>query len=91
MTFSHCDKNEKYLTLHDCIAERATFQDGKLCFDFDDGFWISKDHPDSDLSVTVKTDFSRVEYTLTDGDEYDVIIYVFKKLTIISKIFIIQL
>ena len=80
MNFSHCDHDEQYLTLHDCIAERAYFENGKLGFEFDDGFWVSPDHPKSNLSELVRTDRSKVEYTLEDGEEYDVTVYVFKKL-----------
>ena len=79
MNFSHCDHDEKYLTLHDCIAERAYFENGKLGFEFDDGFWVSPDHPESNLSDLVRTDHSKVEYTLEDGEDYDVTVYVFKK------------
>jgi hypothetical protein len=57
MIFSHCDHDEKYLTLHDCIAERAYFENGKLGFEFNDGFWVSPDHPESNLSQVVRTDF----------------------------------
>ena len=79
MNFSHCDHDEKYLTLHDCIAERAYFENGKLGFEFDDGFWVSPDHPESNSSDLVRTDHSKVEYTLEDGEDYDVTVYVFKK------------
>ena len=64
MNFSHCDKDEKYLSLHDCVAEQAYFENGKLGFEFNDGFWISPDHPESNLSNLVRTDFSKVEYKL---------------------------
>ena len=79
MNFLHCDHNETYLSLHDCVAERAYFENGKLGFEFNDGFWVSPDHPDSHLDKLVKTDFSKVEYTLTDGADYDVTVYVFKR------------
>ena len=79
MNFSHCDKDEKYLSLYDCVAEQAYFENGKLGFEFNDGFWISPDHPESNLSNLVRTDFSKVEYTLEDGADYDVTVYVFKK------------
>ena len=79
MKFSHCDHNEKYLTLHDCIAKRVYFENGKLGFEFNDGFWISPDHPENNLSNLVRTDFSKVEYTLEVGADYDVTVYVFKK------------
>ena len=77
MTFSHHDHDEKYLTLHDCIATRAYLENGILGFEFEDGFWISPDHPASNLAKMVRTDFSKVEYTLTDGKDYDVTVYVF--------------
>lgn len=79
MNFIHCDHSEQYLALHDCIAERAYFENGKLGFEFGEGFWISPDHPESNLDKAVRTDFSKVEYTLEDGEDYDVTIYVFKK------------
>ena len=84
MNFSHCDKDEEYVSLHDCVAERAYFENGKLGFEFNDGFWVSPDHPESNLSGCVSTDLSKVEYTLEDGEDYDVTIYVFKK-TIFKK------
>ena len=79
MVFSHCDKDEKQLSLHDCIAEHAYFEGGKLGFEFGDGFWITPDHPSSNFSNSVRTDCSKVEYTLEDGEDYDVTVYVFKK------------
>ena len=85
MEFSHCDHDEEHLTLHDCIAERAYFENGKLGFEFNDGFWISPEHPESSLRECVRTDFSKVEYTLEYGKIYDVTIYVFSK-TFFKKI-----
>lgn len=79
MNFSHCDDNETYISLHDCVSDGAYFEDGKLGFTFPDGFWISPDHPESNLSKLVRTDFSKVEYTLEDGEDYDVAVYVFEK------------
>lgn len=79
MSFLHCDHNEQYLTLHDCVAERAYFEDGKLGFAFPDGFWVSPDHPESHLTKLVRTDASKVEYTLEDGKDYDVDIVVYKR------------
>ena len=70
MNFSHCDHDEKYLTLHDCVAGRAYFENGKLGFEFDDGFWVSPDHPESNLSELVRTDHSKVEYILEYGIKY---------------------
>ena len=67
MEFAHCDTSSAHLSLHDCIAEKAYFADGKLGFLLSDGFWISPDHPESDLSALVRTDAAKVEYTLEDG------------------------
>lgn len=79
MKFSHCDHNEKHLTLHDCIAERAYLENGTLGFEFNDGFWVSPDHPESNLSELVRTDFSKVEYTLESSIGCDVVVYVFER------------
>ena len=79
MSFLHCDRNEQYLTLHDCVAERAWFADGKLGFAFADGFWILPDHPENHLKQTVRTDASQVEFTLEDGLACDVTTFVFKR------------
>lgn len=79
MKFTHCDTNENYISLHDCKAERAYFDNGILGFDFSDGFWITPDHPESNLDVLVRTDASKVEYVLERGEEFDVIVFVFEK------------
>lgn len=79
MDFLHRDCNEEYISLHDCIAECAHFDNGALVFDLNDGFWVLPDHPASDVSEIVRTDFARVEYILEDGAEYDASIYVFTK------------
>jgi hypothetical protein len=79
MNFSHCDHSEKHLTLHDCIATQAYFENGKLGFEFENGFWIAPDHSESHLTKMVRTDFAKVEYTLTDGEDYDVMVYVFTR------------
>ena len=79
MNFSHCDHDEKYLSLHDCIAERAYFENGRLGFEFNDGFWVSPEHPESSLPDLVRTDFAKVEYSLECGEDYDVTVFVFKR------------
>lgn len=76
--FSHCDSNDKYVSLHDCKAERAWFENGILGFEFTDGFWITPDNPESDLDVLVRTDASKIEFVLLDGDEFDVTVFVFE-------------
>lgn len=77
--FLHCDTDDELINLHDCKAERAVFGSGVLEFDFGDGFWISPDHSESNLSELVRTDRSKVEFRLIDGDEYDVTVFVFER------------
>ena len=79
MDYTHCDHSEDYLNLHDCIAERAFCEDGRLSFEFGDGFWILPDHPESNLPNPVRTDRSKVEYTLENGEDCDVTVYAFDK------------
>ena len=76
MEYIHCDKNDNLISLHDCKAERAWFENGILGFEFPDGFWITPDHPESDLDVLVRTDASKLEFVLLDGDEFDAQIFV---------------
>ena len=79
MKYKHCDNNEKNITLHDCISEKAYFENGVLGFEFEDGFWISPEHPESKFSTLVRTDSSKVEFVLGRECENDVIVYVFEK------------
>lgn len=76
--FCHYDTSDEHISLHDCIASRAYFKDGKLGFELDNGFWVLPTHPESGLNETARTDKSLVEYDLEDGEEYDVTIYVFE-------------
>ena len=64
MEYIHCDKNDNLISLHDCKAERAWFENGVLGFEFPDGFWITPDHPESDLDVLVRTDASKLEFVI---------------------------
>ena len=78
MAFLHCDSDENLFSLHDCITDRVYFADNVLSFDFPDGFWVPPEHPAGIADKVVRTDASKVTYTLID-DEYDVTIYVFEK------------
>lgn len=49
MNFTHCDHIEQHISLHDCVSERAYFENGNLGFEFNDGFWILPDHPESNF------------------------------------------
>ena len=79
MDFVHCDKSDNYVTLHDCKADRAYFENGILGFEFSDGFRITPENPESKLDTLVRTDNSRVDFILYDGDEADATVYVIEK------------
>ena len=79
MEYKHCDNNEKHIILHDCTCEKAYLENGVLGFEFEDGFWVSHEHPESNLSTLVRTDSSKAEFVLGRESEFDVTIYIFKK------------
>ena len=64
--FIHCEDNNTHLTLHDCIAEKVYLRDGKLIFEFPDGFEILPEHPDNPYNKLMVTDAAKVEFTLID-------------------------
>lgn len=70
--YIHIDTDNRFLTLHDCIAEKVYLQDGVLVFEFPDGFWIGPEHPDNPYNECLRTDKARVEFVLENGEEYDV-------------------
>ncbi|MBR4070946.1 MAG: hypothetical protein IKK26_00125 [Clostridia bacterium] len=79
MEFLHCENSEKYVSLHDCIAEKVYFQDGVLGFEFEDGFWILPGHQESNNDKPVRTDCSKAEFVLSENCIDDFCVYVFKK------------
>jgi hypothetical protein len=78
--FCHTDISDELFSLHDCIATGAYFRDGKLGFEFEDGFWVLPEHPESGLESVVRTSASTVEFHLTYEDDADVQTYVFTNL-----------
>ena len=51
-----------------------------LCFEFEDGFWVSEKNRHNAYGRTLRTDKSRVDFRLLYGDsEDDVTFYVFKQ------------
>lgn len=69
--YIHIDTDNRFLTLHDCIAEKVYLQDGVLVFELNDGFWIGPEHPDNPYNECLRTDKARVEFVLENGEEYD--------------------
>ena len=79
MTYSHIEKGQENLTLHDCIANGAEICDGVLSFFFDEGFWIASFHPENGTGNTVRTDASAVKYYLSRGIFEDCTVFVFRR------------
>ena len=79
--FCHTDTSDELFSLHDCIATGAFLRDGKLGFEFEDGFWVLPEHPESGLESVVRTSASTVEFHLTYGEDSDAQAYVFSDLT----------
>lgn len=79
--YKHCDKNGAAISLHDCRAEKATFENGILTFYFpEDGFWICSEHEANSTVEAVRTDASEVQFHLLYEDaEDDFNCYVFDK------------
>ncbi len=77
--FKNVDYSELHLSLHDCTAELVYIREGKLIFEFNDGFWILPSHPENPLGNTVRSDFSKVEYILDRKSIEDVAVYVFEE------------
>ncbi len=76
----HYDSSE-YISLHDCRADKAAFENGILSLWFGDGIWILPDHPENNLGQTVLTDAARVDFTFENLHESDIQIFVFTKLS----------
>lgn len=77
--YKHCDLDDRYISLHDCVAEKMKINDGILSFVFPDGFWITSGHSQNDSDAIVLTDSSQVDFQIIDEVIYGVTVYIFKK------------
>lgn len=78
--YKHYDKDGAAISLHDCKAEKATFEKGILTFYFpEDGFWICSDHEENSTGEAVRTDASEVRFHLLYEAEDESQCYVFDK------------
>ena len=78
--YKHYDKDGAAISLHDCKAEKATFEKGILTFYFpEDGFWICSDHEENSTGEAVRTDASEVRFHLLYETEDESQCYVFNK------------
>jgi len=63
--YKHYDNAGAAISLHDCRAEKATFENGVLTFYFPkDGFWILPDHEANIIGGPARTDASGVRFHL---------------------------
>ena len=67
----------KELTLHDCIADKISFENNTLCFYLPDGFWITPHHKENSSEKIVRTDASAVDFPIKDIG--DTMVYVFTR------------
>lgn len=77
--YKHCDLDDSYIGLHDCVAEKMKFNNGILSFVFPDGFWVTSQHSQNNSEATVCTDLSQVDFQIIDEEIDGIEIYVFKK------------
>ena len=76
--FNHIDPDEfhgKELTLHDCIADKISFENNTLRFYLPDGFWVTPHHEVNSFEKTVRTDASVVDFSIEDIDGISVRVF----------------
>lgn len=78
--YKHYDKDGAAISLHDCRAEKASFENGVLSFYFPkDGFWVLSEHEANSTGEAVRTDASEVRFHLLYETEDESQCYVFHK------------
>lgn len=77
--YKHCDSNDCYISLHDCHAEKMSFDNGILSFVFPDGFWITQQHSLNSSENTVRTSSSQVDFQIIYEEVDGIEISVFRK------------
>jgi hypothetical protein len=75
--YKYYDVDDRYIILHDCIAENMSWKNGTISFKFTNGFWVTPEHEKSTLQQTVRTGTSKVYFHLVDEVEEDIRVYVF--------------
>lgn len=85
--YKFCDNDGKYNSLHDCIATKATLENGILSFYFPDGFWVLHNHINNPYEKALRTSESKVSFELLYHDDIDAKVYIFtsKKRRILRK------
>ena len=76
--FLHIDPDAFHgheLTLHDCVADKISFENGTLLFNLPDGFWVTPHHKEGKCKKTVRTEASVVAFTVKDIDDITVRVF----------------
>lgn len=77
--YKHCDTDDTLFSLHDCHAEKITFEKGVASFYFPGGFWILATHPENMSNAVVRSDASQVKFHLADESIDAIGVYIFTK------------
>lgn len=71
--------DDSCITLHDCCVNNIAVEENQISFCFENGFWVTPEHKQSELIDTVRTDFSRVDFCFEQENSDEISIYVFRK------------
>lgn len=77
--YKHIETDDKLFSIHDCYAEKISFNNSVLSFVFPNGFWVSEKHPANESDNIVRTDGARVDFRIIDEEIDGISIFVFKK------------
>lgn len=89
--FKHIDPDEFHgneITLHDCIADKITFEGGILRFYLPHGFWVTPHHKENYCEKTVRTDDSAVDFSIEDIDDIMVCVFLRKNGIIFKRTYV---
>ena len=76
--FKHMDPDVfhgRELSLHDCTADKISFEQDTLRFYFPDGFWITPHHKENAFGKVAKSDASAVSFSVGNVDEITVRVF----------------
>lgn len=77
--YKHVETDDKLVSIHDCYAEKMSFDNSVLSFVFQNGFWVLEKHPANESDNIVRTDKARVDFCVIDEEFDGITIFVFKK------------
>ena len=77
--YQHCEQSDAHISLHDCHAAKIQCADNILTFFFEDGFWITGEHPENPTGNVVRTDRAEVRFELNPDEDCGIGFYVFSK------------